>query len=291
MGSAYEWENDNQVLCNHTIPAEIVAKIISKIRQGERFTAYVVIPMWPEGDPTSAPMQAILYWQRRTMEMMYRDIGRALADPSVHVNPSMGSHPQDYLLFLCPGKRELGGPHMDELADPPANSLAEIFRETKRQMIYVHSKMIIIDDAYILVGSANINERSMNGTRDTEMAVGCWQPAYPALNPYGDVHVFRMKLWAEHLRHWEELFRVPGTLDCTRKIKEYTDHNWKLYNYEKYGQPQEIIPPGQLLTYPIEVSQDGRLSNLDGFKSFPDYPSSALILGSKSNMIPEKITT
>ena len=20
-------------------------------------------------------------------------------------------------------------------------------------------------------------------------------------------------------RHWEELFRVPGTLDCTRKIK------------------------------------------------------------------------
>ena len=48
-----------------------------------------------------------------------------------------------------------------------------------RQMIYVHSKMIIIDDAYIIVGSANINERSMSGTRDTEMAVGCWQPAFP----------------------------------------------------------------------------------------------------------------
>jgi hypothetical protein len=27
------------------------------------------------------------------------------------------------------------------------------------------------------------------------------------MNPYGEVHVFRMSLWAEHLRHWEEIFR------------------------------------------------------------------------------------
>ena len=39
--------------------------------------------------------------------------------------------------------------------------------------IYHFSKMMIVDDAYIIVGSANINERSMSGTRDTEMAVGC----------------------------------------------------------------------------------------------------------------------
>ena len=45
-------------------------------------------------------------------------------------------------------------------------------------MIYVHSKMMIVDDAYIIVGSANINERSMAGTRDTEIAVGCWQPSF-----------------------------------------------------------------------------------------------------------------
>ena len=32
MGSAYEWVEDSQTLCNHTIPAEIVAKIVAKIR-------------------------------------------------------------------------------------------------------------------------------------------------------------------------------------------------------------------------------------------------------------------
>ena len=26
-----------------------------------RFTAYIVIPMWPEGDPTSVPMQVLLF--------------------------------------------------------------------------------------------------------------------------------------------------------------------------------------------------------------------------------------
>ena len=75
MGSAFQWAEDYNVLCNHTIPVEITAKITNKMAAGERFTAYIMIPMWPEGDPTSAPMQAILYWQTRTIEMMYKEVG------------------------------------------------------------------------------------------------------------------------------------------------------------------------------------------------------------------------
>lgn len=36
------------------------------------------------------------------------------------------------------------------------------------EMIYIHSKMMIVDDKKILVGSANINDRSMTGYRDSE---------------------------------------------------------------------------------------------------------------------------
>ena len=43
---------------------------------------------------------------------------------------------------------------------------------------------------------------------------------YSYYNPYGDVHMFRMSLWAEHLKTWEEQFRFPGTLDCTARVKE-----------------------------------------------------------------------
>ena len=42
---------------------ELALKIASKIRAKERFAVYIVLPMWPEGDPTSATMQEILFWQ------------------------------------------------------------------------------------------------------------------------------------------------------------------------------------------------------------------------------------
>ena len=39
------------------------------------------------------------------------------------------------------------------------------------EIVYIHSKLMIIDDKKIIVGSANINDRSMIGTRDSEIAV------------------------------------------------------------------------------------------------------------------------
>ena len=194
--------------------------------------------------------------------------------------------------------------------------------------------MMIVDDAYIIVGSANINERSMSGTRDTEMAVGCqshtrlasesfvlflfllqvgcWQPQFSSYNPYGEVrahihcnfsfcvlllfavhqvHMFRMGLWAEHLKTWEEVFRFPSTLECTQRVKEMCKYNWESYNFEVYGMDQMEAPPGHLLLYPVQVDRSGEMRNLDNFVSFPDYPSTAKVMGGKSAVLPEKITT
>ena len=39
------------------------------------------------------------------------------------------------------------------------------------ELIYVHSKLLIVDDQKVLIGSANINDRSMLGIRDSEFAV------------------------------------------------------------------------------------------------------------------------
>ena len=50
--------------------------------------------------------------------------------------------------------------------------MAQKFR---RFMIYVHSKRMIVDDEYVLIGSANINQRSMDGSRDTEIAMGAYR--------------------------------------------------------------------------------------------------------------------
>lgn len=40
----------------------------------------------------------------------------------------------------------------------------------KTEIIYVHSKLMIVDDRRCIIGSANINDRSLLGTRDSELA-------------------------------------------------------------------------------------------------------------------------
>ncbi|CDY51545.1 BnaC03g72910D, partial [Brassica napus] len=87
---------------NNLIPMEIALKVASKIRAREKFAAYIVIPMWPEGDPTNMFMQSILYWQYKTMQMMYQTIYKALVEAELD-----GQYePQDYLNFFCLGTRE-----------------------------------------------------------------------------------------------------------------------------------------------------------------------------------------
>ena len=66
-------------------------------------------------------------------------------------------------------------------------------------MIYVHSKGMVVDDEYVLIGSANINQRSMEGTRDTEIAMGAYQPHYTwarrRFNPLGQVYLLANLLY------------------------------------------------------------------------------------------------
>lgn len=55
IGASFLWSHDRNWACFHIIPAEITAKIVSKIRRRERFTAYIVIPLHPEGPPVRTP--------------------------------------------------------------------------------------------------------------------------------------------------------------------------------------------------------------------------------------------
>lgn len=39
------------------------------------------------------------------------------------------------------------------------------------EIVYVHSKLMIVDDKRAIIGSANINDRSLCGDRDSELAI------------------------------------------------------------------------------------------------------------------------
>ena len=38
------------------------------------------------------------------------------------------------------------------------------------EQVYIHGKVCIVDDRLAIIGSANINERSQRGDRDSEIA-------------------------------------------------------------------------------------------------------------------------
>ena len=48
---------------DNLIPMELALKIVSKIKAKEHFSVYIVVPLWPEGIPTGAAVQEILFWQ------------------------------------------------------------------------------------------------------------------------------------------------------------------------------------------------------------------------------------
>lgn len=84
-------------------------------------------------------------------------------------------------------------------------------------------------------GSANVNMRSLAGTRDTEIATALWQPAHMAwpegkrAQPRGQVHSFRMSVWREHMANASvtnadvALMMDPTQLRCVRRVQQLAE--------------------------------------------------------------------
>ncbi|XP_019159565.1 PREDICTED: phospholipase D gamma 1-like isoform X3 [Ipomoea nil] len=267
IGSSYNWSQYKDVGANNLIPFEIALKIAAKIRAHERFAAYIIIPMWPEGNPTGAATQRILFWQHKTMQMMYETIYKALAE----VGLEDAFSPQDYLNFYCLGNREALSESDASSNDTnwPANSPQALSRKNRRFMIYVHSKGMIVDDENVIIGSANINQRSLEGTRDTEIAMGAYQPNYTwarkRSNPQGQIYGYRMSLWAEHLGVVEDCFKRPESLECVRRVRSMGEANWHQFAADEVTEMR-----GHLLKYPVDVDRKGKVKPLSGCPIFPD---------------------
>lgn len=267
IGSSYNWSSYKDLGANNLIPMEIALKIASKIKAHERFAVYIVIPMWPEGVPTGSATQRILFWQNKTMQMMYETIHRAL----IEVGLEDAFAPQDFLNFFCLGNRESAGADANLGGDSPGtgNTPQGLAIKSRRFMIYVHSKGMIVDDEYVIIGSANINQRSLEGTRDTEIAMGAYQPhhtwAKKLSSPQGQVYGYRMSLWAEHIGLVDDLFTHPETIECVRCVRSLSEANWKQFAADEVSDMR-----GHLLKYPVEVDRRGKVKSLPGFENFPD---------------------
>ncbi|XP_030963929.1 phospholipase D alpha 1-like [Quercus lobata] len=234
-----------------------------------------------ESIPESASVQAILNWQNRTMEMMYKDIVQALQTKGLEANP------KDYLTFFCLGNREMRNSGEYELSEKPEHDTDySRAQEVRRFMIYVHAKMMIVDDEYIIIGSANINQRSMDGARDTEIAMGAYQTfhLFTRQPVRGQIHGFQMALWYEHLGMLDNSFLHPESVECVQRVNQIARKYWDLYSSETLDHDL----PSHLLSYPIHIIEKGEVK-VPRIEFFPD--TKAKVLGSKSELLPPILTT
>uniref|UniRef100_A0A8C5TQF0 Phospholipase n=1 Tax=Malurus cyaneus samueli TaxID=2593467 RepID=A0A8C5TQF0_9PASS len=141
---------DDKVVWNK-IGDAIAQRILKAHRENKRFRVYVVIPLLPgfEGDISTGggnALQAIMHFNYRTMCRGENSIlGQLKAE---------GKNKWINYISFC-GLR----------------TYAELEGKLVTELIYVHSKLLIADDNTVIIGSANINDRSMLGKRDSEMAI------------------------------------------------------------------------------------------------------------------------
>ncbi|OAQ70723.1 phospholipase D1 (PLD1) [Pochonia chlamydosporia 170] len=164
----------------------LVERIIRAYENGEDWRCAIMIPLMPGFQNTVDEQEGTSV--RLILMCQYKSICRGEQSIFGRLR-AVGIEPEDYISFYC--LRQWGVMSNDALVT---------------EQLYIHAKTIIVDDRVALIGSANINERSMLGSRDSECAAIVRDTdmitSTMAGKPYQVgrfAHTLRLRLMREHL--------------------------------------------------------------------------------------------
>lgn len=165
----------------------LVERIIRAAKNGEAWHAAVIIPLMPGFQNTVDSEGGTSV--RLIMQCQYRSICRGETSIFGRLR-ALGIEPENYIQFYS--LRTWG-----KIGDQ---------EQIVTEQLYIHAKCMIVDDRAAIIGSANINERSMLGSRDSEVAsvVRDTDMIWSTMNgrPYlvgRFPHTLRVRLMREHL--------------------------------------------------------------------------------------------
>lgn len=157
-------------------------RVMRAHQAGQRFRVYVVMPLLPGfegqiGTTTGTAIQAVTHWNYASICRGPNSLLGRLRDANID--------PMNYISFY--GLR----------------THSELKGQLVTELIYVHSKLMIVDDVLVICGSANINDRSLSGKRDSELALIIEDTNFE--DSIMDGQPYRAGLYASSLR--KHLFR------------------------------------------------------------------------------------
>ncbi|KAJ5152874.1 Phospholipase D1 [Penicillium canariense] len=165
----------------------LVERIVRAAKNEEAWRAVIVIPLMPGFQNTVDSEGGTSV--RLIMQCQYRSICRGETSIFGRLR-ALGIEPEDYIQFFSLRAWGKIGPQ----------------KQLVTEQLYIHAKCMVVDDRAAIIGSANINERSMLGSRDSEVAaiVRDTDMISSTMNgkPYlvgRFPHTLRMRLMREHL--------------------------------------------------------------------------------------------
>ncbi|XP_057670646.1 phospholipase D2 [Diorhabda carinulata] len=215
-------------------------RIIRAYKAKEVFRVYIVMPLLPGfegevGGPSGTSLHAITHWNYLSISKGKDAILNRLKDAGIE-------DPSDYITFY--GLR----------------THSTLNSEPITELIYVHSKLMIVDDKKVICGSANINDRSLIGKRDSEVAVLIEDETFEdgIMNgssfPCGKfAGSLRKHLFKEHLGLLDEENEVFEDVDVRDPVSEsfYREVWYKTadLNTEFYDKIFHVIPTNTVETF------------------------------------------
>ena len=171
---------------NH-IGDALVERIIRASQQDEAWRAVILIPLIPGFQNTVDQQDGTSI--RLIMQCQFRSICRGESSIFGRLRAE-GIEPEDYIQFYSLRSWGKIGPN----------------KQIVTEQLYIHAKCMVVDDRIAIIGSANINERSMLGPRDSECAAVVrdtdmiWSTMSGEPYQVGRfTHALRMRLMREHL--------------------------------------------------------------------------------------------
>ncbi|KAM5382047.1 hypothetical protein ACJZ2D_002649 [Fusarium nematophilum] len=212
----------------------LVERIIRAHENDEDWRCAIVIPLMPGFQNTVDEQEGTSV--RLILMCQYASICRGEQSIFGRLRAA-GIEPEDYIGFYS--LRQWGIMSNDVLVT---------------EQLYIHAKTIIVDDRVALIGSANINERSMLGNRDSESAAIVRDTdmimSTMAGKPYQVgrfAHTLRLRLMREHLGlDVDEILEQERQADLDRQ--DFETQMEEIYN-------EDVAPPASPSTSPNPPSR------------------------------------
>mgnify|MGYP003342667122 CR=1 FL=1 len=160
--------NEDDGIKNRVLDA-LGRRIEHHVTAGTNFHVYLVFPVHPEGHISNDET-----WKQHWLALASICLGsESLIGRTQEALKKVGKPVNDWKKYITVLNMRNYGVAVQYARDPKTfreDYTREIGRYVITEQVYIHSKILIVDDAVAIVGSANCNDRSLTGNGDTELA-------------------------------------------------------------------------------------------------------------------------